>query len=93
MTARRNPPVDTGPSSPSDSGVNSPKTSSMCPMCHPHTKPPAAARRELFPPGSTRDNSCDELKRRLMDTYGKRAYLIRLEMRFSGLRQQKNLPI
>ncbi|KRX70529.1 Jerky -like protein-like [Trichinella sp. T6] len=52
-----------------------------------------AARRELFPAGSTRDNFWDDLKRCMLDTYGQNEFPIRLEMRSSGLRQQKNHPI
>ncbi|XP_003370318.1 zinc knuckle protein [Trichinella spiralis] len=52
-----------------------------------------AVRRELFPPGSTRDSSWQELKRRLLDAYGQSESPIRLEMRFSGLRQRKDQSI
>ncbi|KRZ68913.1 hypothetical protein T10_12881 [Trichinella papuae] len=49
-----------------------------------------AVRRELFPPGSTRDISCQELRRRLLDAYGQSESQIQLEIRFSGLRQRKD---
>ncbi|KRX59718.1 hypothetical protein T09_3779 [Trichinella sp. T9] len=40
----------------------------MCLAFHSHAKL-QAARRKLFPPGSTRDNSSVELKRHMLDTY------------------------
>ncbi|KRZ65679.1 hypothetical protein T10_2060 [Trichinella papuae] len=52
-----------------------------------------AVRRELFPPGSTRDISWQELRRRLLDAYGQSESQIQLEIRFDGLRQRKDQPI
>ncbi|KRY98436.1 hypothetical protein T11_7636 [Trichinella zimbabwensis] len=49
-----------------------------------------AARRELFPLGAARDISWDELKRRVLDTYGHGESLIQLAVRFNGLKQRKN---
>ncbi|KRY89119.1 hypothetical protein T4D_14512 [Trichinella pseudospiralis] len=42
-----------------------------------------AVRRELFPPGSARDISWQELRRRLLDTYDNNESPIQLEIRFS----------
>ncbi|KRY44996.1 Retrovirus-related Pol polyprotein from transposon 17.6 [Trichinella britovi] len=52
-----------------------------------------AIRRELFPPGSPRDISWDELKRRFLDIYGHGESLIQLAVRFNGLKQRKNQSI
>ncbi|KRZ82848.1 hypothetical protein T08_13994, partial [Trichinella sp. T8] len=52
-----------------------------------------AVRRELFPPGSPRDISWDELKRRFLDIYGHGESLIQLAVRFNGLKQRKNQSI
>ncbi|KRY50263.1 hypothetical protein T03_2210 [Trichinella britovi] len=46
-----------------------------------------AGRRELFSPGSSRDSSWQELKRRLLTAYGQSESLIRFKMRFSGSRE------
>ncbi|KRZ74104.1 hypothetical protein T10_11030 [Trichinella papuae] len=52
-----------------------------------------AARRELFSLGAARDISWDELKRRVLDTYGHGESLIQLAVRFNGLKQRKNQSI
>ncbi|KRZ01371.1 hypothetical protein T11_492 [Trichinella zimbabwensis] len=52
-----------------------------------------AVRRELFPPGQTRDISWQELRRRLLDAYGRSEPQIQLQVRFGGLRQRKGQPI
>ncbi|KRY21352.1 hypothetical protein T12_14588 [Trichinella patagoniensis] len=52
-----------------------------------------AVRRELYSPGSSRDSSWQELKRRLLTAYGQSESLIRLEMRFSGVWHRKDQPI
>ncbi|KRY87932.1 Retrovirus-related Pol polyprotein from transposon [Trichinella pseudospiralis] len=52
-----------------------------------------AVRRELSPPGSARDISWQELRRRRLDTYDNSNSPVWLEICFSGLRQQKDQSV
>ncbi|XP_003366019.1 zinc knuckle protein [Trichinella spiralis] len=53
----------------------------------------APVRRELYPPGQVRDDSFEELKKRLLNAYGPEESLAMLTDRFHALRQREGQSI
>ncbi|KRY30763.1 hypothetical protein T01_13717, partial [Trichinella spiralis] len=53
----------------------------------------APVRRELYPPGQVRDDSFEELKKRLLNAYGPEESLEMLTDRFDALRQREGQSI